>query len=456
MDAGSARGSFGPATGTETAETDGELVSARSERTILVVLAVAAGGLYVSGAFRSDALPPVAVQEVDLVENESDFPLDVAVPLGPTPARPIAARVVSGTDLFERGDWRGQPATADLDGDGHTDLVASVRRWSPSEPADGLFVWRGDGANGFTPAFEGIRRDMGYGGADIADVNADGRLDIAFSGHDTPPQVFLNMPDGTWKESSDGLISEGVVVDVALGDFDRDGHVDLVSMGMFPAAGGLFFFQGDSTGKWELREELLDAEEFGNAISAADIDGDGWLEVLAATSTGPRVWSHDGTGFVDRSEGIREQPKDDGTPSSYIKGSDQDLIAADFDGDGVLELVAVGMVYDGHDPLRVFRLDGDGIWQRWDTGLPQDEAAFDAAFAQIDGKGLPEIVLAGRWGMKILRASTTGKFEAVGRVEGTEGSVNVTAGDFDGDGDDEVVFSGFGGIRVLDIDIDNL
>ena len=39
----------------------------------------------------------------------------------------------------------------------------------------------GDGAGGWTPALEGLRRDMGYGGSRVGDVNGDGSADIAFS-----------------------------------------------------------------------------------------------------------------------------------------------------------------------------------------------------------------------------------------------------------------------------------
>ena len=414
-------------------------------------MAAAAGGLYFSGAFSPEPEGPEVVH-VDLSpEAEKVDPAEAVLQELKAPDAPsVGAKVMN--ELFDRGDWRGQPDTADLDGDGNIDLVASIRRWSPSETAEGLYVWLGDGKGGFRESHEGIRRDMGYGGADIGDVDGDGRLDVAFSGHDTPPQSFLNQGDGTWKEASDGIFSEGVCVDVALGDFDRDGKTDLAAMGMFPAAGGLYIFEGDNTGRWELTEELLDVEEFGNAISAVDIDGDGAVELLAATSTGPRVWTHDGTRFIDRSDGIREVQSDGGAPSPYIKGSDQDLVAADFDGDGRMELVAVGMIYPGHDPVRVFKQDADGVWHRWDEGLPQNEAAFDAEIAQLDGEGLPEILLAGRWGMQILRASSTGRFEQVGRVEDTTGIVNVGAGDFDGDGKDEVLFSGFGGIRTLEIE----
>ncbi len=425
-------------------------MKALGETVVLATLAVAAAGLYASGAFDS---PEVFSAEPAIAEPAEEEPFVLKAPEAPT----IPSKVVS-TDLSEdRGDWRGQPSVADLDGDGNLDLVASIRRWSSSESADGMRVWLGDGAGGFQLAIDGIRRDMGYGGADTGDIDGDGLLDVAFSGHDTPPQAFLNQGDGTWRESSDGLVSQGVSVDVALGDFDGDGKTDLATLGMFPGDGGLLVFQGDGAGGWELREEFLDVEEFGNALLATDIEGDGRLELVAATSTGIRVWSHDGTAFVDRSEGLAP-PAFDAEQDSYISGSDLDVLAYDFDGDGIQELLAFGMMYPGHEPVRGFKLDEHGVWRPWGSGFPQDEAVFDAELAQIDttdavldsdGRNPPELVLACKFGVKIVSMQAPGEFVLEGRVAGTDGVVNVTAGDFDSDGRDEIVFIGFGGIRVL-------
>lgn len=420
-------------------------LNARGERIALGVLALTAGGLYFSGAFAERE----AFAQGEAPTATGGLPQSQQLT---APHRDVIATQPFGEGLYaDRGEWRGQASVGDLDQDGHLDIVASIRRWSPEETADGLHVWYGDGRGGFELGVEGIRRDMGYGGADIRDVDGDGLLDIAFSGHDTPPQVFLNNGDRTWTEASNGIISQGVCVDVALGDFDGDNAGDLAALGMFPNAGGLFYFQGTAQGSWRLRDELMSVEEYGNAITTTDIEGDGALELVAATSTGPRVWSHDGTTFVDRSEGLAPQGMEmsDEGRMSYIKGSDLDVLTHDFDGDGIEELLSFGMIYEGHPPVRAFKLDANGVWQPWGENLPADEAVFDAELAQLDGEGPEELVIAGRFGIQVLRVSPEGRFETLGRLAGSEGVVNLTRGDFDEDGVDEVVFIGFGGIRTL-------
>jgi hypothetical protein len=405
------------------------LMGARAEWLLLAVLGAAT---IVALQWRGEPEAPTA-EELFLGEATSNAPQAVAAP--------VLATVSHSDGLPDSGHWRGNSELIDLDADGDLDLISSIRRWDRHIPGDGLCVWRFD-AGAWTMSVDGLRRDMGYGGSAVADVNGDGRLDLAFSGHDVAPHVFLARESMGWDLGWSAYDTLGVCSDVALGDVTGDGHADLAVMGFFGEGDGLLVYRGDGSGAFERDAALLPEHAYGAEVLFEDLDRDGRLELLAATSLGPKVWGRTADGeWEERSEGL---------PVPEVGGSDLGLACRDLDGDGVQELLVAGMVYPGHDPLRVFRWDGTS-WSRWGTGLPVDEAYFDVTFAQLSADGPPAIVAAGKFGITVVAMDAPGTFRRVGRLAETEGVLNVCAGDVTGDGRDETAYVGFGGVRVMEL-----
>jgi hypothetical protein len=399
----------------------------------------------------SGATPSVASSAADETEPRSPVPeaqlvelLDAAARFEtPTVPDPLPRPMLGWDELSEGlpsvGQWRGRSLLEDLDGDGHLDLVTSVRRLDHATPGEGLMVYLGDGAGNWTRSTDGLRRDMSYGGSAVSDVDGDGRLDLAFSGHNVTPHVFLADGTGSWRGSATGIDVTGMCADVALGDMDRDGLVDLATLGFQRDSCGLVLFVGVGGGTFARMLELLPADVFGAQVHMLDLDGDDHPELLASTSLGPKVWRWDGADMVEMSDGL---------PTPEIGGSDLGIAARDLDGDGFSELLVTGMIYTGHSPLRLYRWDGSA-WRPWGQGLPEDESFFDGCFARLGDDAETCLVLAGRAGIGLVAMRAPGTFESLGRLEGTEGVFNVTAGDVDGDGREEVVFVGIGGVRVM-------
>ena len=119
------------------------------EWTLLAVLAATAGGGYLYFANAERAVAP----EGEAVTAGLDVD-ELEVP----PAPSLSPRSLSA-GLPTEGQWRGNPVLHDLDGDGHLDLVASIRRVDQSTPGEGIFVWRGDGLGDWTPWIDGLRRE---------------------------------------------------------------------------------------------------------------------------------------------------------------------------------------------------------------------------------------------------------------------------------------------------------
>ncbi|MEX1026190.1 MAG: VCBS repeat-containing protein [Planctomycetota bacterium] len=373
--------------------------------------------------------------------------VDEAPALGNVRSRPIASPLlpVRSLDegLFDSGHWRGKPALADLNGDGHLDLIASLRKWEEDVLGDGLHVWLGDGAGKWTLAIEGLLRGDGYGGSDVADIDGDGHLDFAFSSHDSLPQVYLGDGTGKWTEASGGINLTGPSVDLALGDVDGDGRPELATVGQFSPEGGVHLFRFESDGGfWTKIAVLLDEDTFGEEIEIQDLDGDGRGEIVATTEVGPKVWS------LEDDDSVREWSN--GLPTPSVGGADLGLECVDLDGDGFLELLVSGHVSHDHEPLRAFRWNGEA-WERWGEGLPNDQAYFDLTLANLDGEGVPEIIANGKFATVVLRVEGD-RFVTLGQLPDTSNVSNIIAGDVDGDGRDDLVYLDFAGLHVVSIE----
>jgi hypothetical protein len=113
----------------------------------------------------------------------------------------------------------------DLNGDGNLDLLVS-------DHCMGVFVFLGDGAGGFTPASQGIPRNLqGFNDADAGDLDGDGRKDIvAVSAFSSGFLVLAAQPDGSWLVRPDtGLPDAGQGWAVHLSDVNLDGRLDVVT-----------------------------------------------------------------------------------------------------------------------------------------------------------------------------------------------------------------------------------
>jgi len=182
---------------------------------------------------------------------------------------------------------------ADLNHDGHLDLVAAFQRW-------GVYVYYGDGRGGFMGGpVDFYSRSREFQSIAVADVNRDGHPDIAingtFSGGDklNGPDVYLGDGRGGWRASSAGLkVLKFASAGIALGDLHGDGNIDIVAGGNITGdvrdGYGLFWFRGDGKGGWSLVQDSgLPTRGLPviHSVTLADLEGDGAFEIVVVSGT---------------------------------------------------------------------------------------------------------------------------------------------------------------------------
>lgn len=339
--------------------------------------------------------------------------------------------------------WKSQIAFGDVNGDGLPDIGAVSRL------ADGPWIWVGDGKGNWTPFSEGLPREPFCGGGmSFADVNNDGKMDVAIADHCKGVFVYLGDGKGNWASASSGLPSIGSE-DVTLGDFDNDGCVDLASVAA--AEEGVRAFRGNCQGVWQEMSDGLATNEWGNSVVLADMNGDGNLDIAAAYSAGPRVWLGNGKGkWTEASEGL---------PAPEIHGLYWGLAVGDLNGDGRLDLVSGSQMPPqpngcgaANTPacngggVEVFLQASDGKWQAANTGL-QPLNALGVAVGDLNNDGHADIVIAGKtklneiggvYGIFPYLGDGTGKWTLADNTGlpliGRERSWGVGIADLNGDG----------------------
>ena len=147
---------------------------------------------------------------------------DEFTPLDPPPS-PVRVRFEESSDgLPDTGSWRNGAAVADMNGDGHADIILPPQRAGNGIPA----IFLGDGKGGWTHWDTVFSTRLNYGSVVAADFNKDKKMDLAFGVHLSGVAVFLGDGKGEFREVfyDRAFPSRRLIAT----DIDRDGWTDLV------------------------------------------------------------------------------------------------------------------------------------------------------------------------------------------------------------------------------------
>jgi hypothetical protein len=207
----------------------------------------------------------------------------------------------SGMD-FDAGNYPLSLRIADLNGDGHPDLVVGNEFASTVS----VLLGNGDGTFRARAAFPTTSYPTSVA---IADLNADGKPDLAvtnlgdpYADHSTV-SVLLGNGDGTFRPKAD-FGTGGGPRSVAIADLNADGRPDLavVNDWIFGVVGTVSVLLGNGDGTFRSRADFGTAD-YAQAIAIADLDADGRQDLAVSTDSGVSVLLGNGDGtFGARSD----------------------------------------------------------------------------------------------------------------------------------------------------------
>ncbi len=320
------------------------------------------------------------------------------------------------------GDYQADLGVGDLDGDGDLDL-ALVEGTGPS-PLKITHTWanHGDGTFVETGWFSGY--DTKNSALVLVDLNVDGFLDAVAAGDKATAWVHTAAGGYITKDIPAGIYA---TADIAAGDVNADGKPDVVFSN--PSASTQLLL---NTGLALVYSEEVFSGQPSSRVAMDDLDGDGALDVVLADA-GPPGWLHD-TVHHGAGDGTFGPPSLELPPYEVMTF---DLLLADLDGDLDPDLVATGDVQSGSASTRVFENLGLGSWgdRTADQSLKPD-TVYAAEAGDFDGDGDADVVLANHGANRL--ALNGGDLDLHDGVE-TMYWRRAALGDLDGDEDLDLV-----------------
>lgn len=308
--------------------------------------------------------------------------------LAPTDTKIDFTNTITETKDFNILDYLyfyngGGVSAGDINNDGLTDLF-----FVSNQGKSKLYLNKGV-VNG-KPTFEDISEKAGIGGfsdwktgVTMADINADGLLDIYvsavgnFKGLEGSNELYINNGDLTFTEKANeyGLDFTGFATQAAFFDYDKDGDLDCYLLNhavhnsrsydrvntrslkdneagdyLYKNENGKFIDVSEAAGIYQA------AMGYGLGISVADINNDGWDDIYVSND-----FHEDDYYYVNQKDGtFKEEVKDHFKHlSRFSMGSD----VADINNDGYQDIMTLDMFPEdetvekssvGEDPLDIY------------------------------------------------------------------------------------------------------
>ncbi|MGB9232931.1 MAG: VCBS repeat-containing protein, partial [Terriglobales bacterium] len=350
-------------------------------------------------------------------------------------------------------------AVADVNGDGHPDLLVANSCGSICANGGGVGVLLGNGDGTFQAAVSYSSGGYAADSIAVADVNGDGYPDVLVTNRCASSSctnggsigVLLGNGDGTFQAAVSYNSGAERPFSAAVADVNGDGKPDLLVANQCAGNGSctngvvsVLLGNGDGTFQTAVSYNSGGYESY--SIAVADVNGDGHPDLLVANECGSSATcSNGGTVSVLLGNG-------DGTfqaAASYSSGgyAAYSIAAADVNGDGYPDLLVANDCAAGgncsNGVVGVLLGNGDGTFQAAVTYNSGGYYADSIAVRDVNADGHPDLLVANQCfdsmcadsGIGVLLGNGDGTFQsAVSYNSGGENPLSIAVADVDGDG----------------------
>jgi hypothetical protein len=368
-------------------------------RSVMLCLSVLAFSVSALAQFEArgtfTALSNYATISVAVGDFNHDGHLDLAVVSYCCPGSGVSILLGNGDGTFRSpvsyaaGEQPWTIVAVDLNHDGNLDLAVA------DSLSNYVSILLGNGDGSFQKATRSPTLPRYPTMLKSGDFNGDGIPDLVAASYSVI-SVLLGNGDGTFQAPVNTEPPFGVE-SIGLGDFNRDGKLDLVEAGTFGSGGNLNILLGNGNGTFRSGASYPVGQS-PESIAVADFSSDHKLDLAVANSEGGSVSVLLGNG--------------DGTfqaPVNYPIAFCVWVTSADVNGDGKLDLVAAADYdFPNVSGAAVFLGNGDGTFQTpaYYPGNWPDEGY--AGVGDFNGDGKPDLVLTNFHGNDVLVMLNTG------------------------------------------------